>query len=172
MSKWTYMNNDGKHIINNERGVLIAMVCDEDIAIDIVHRHRENERLHDENQSLRRSLTREAVKDANYNAEIARLRKELEEAQMELNLTQSEVQSVERLGLKYQSRIKELSTPRPLEEWHEDYGDVLWWELHVAEPPYCGNPLCSDWPGYHTHWTPIVTPNFGQEGEGNQDANS
>lgn len=101
--------------------------------------------------------------------ENERLLKELEEAQKELNLTQSEVISVERLGLKYQNRIKELSTPRPLEEWHEDYGDVLWWELHVAEPPYCGNPLCSDWPGYHTHRTPIVTPNFGQEGEGDQD---
>ncbi|UPK42494.1 hypothetical protein [Paenibacillus pabuli] len=34
--------------------------------------------LHDENQSLRRSLTSEAVKDANYNVELVRLRKELE----------------------------------------------------------------------------------------------
>ncbi|MEC0110440.1 hypothetical protein P4H27_26065 [Paenibacillus taichungensis] len=40
----------------------------------------DNERLHEENQSLRRSLTSEAVKDANYNVEIVRLHKELEEA--------------------------------------------------------------------------------------------
>lgn len=44
---------------------------------------------------------------------------------------------------------------RPLEEWHEDYGDVLWWTFPIAEPPYVGSPLCSDWPGYHTHWTPL-----------------
>ncbi|WFA86483.1 hypothetical protein [Paenibacillus amylolyticus] len=78
----------------------------------------------------------------------------------------------ERLGKELeeaQEVYKNLQTARPLEEWHEDCGDVLWWELHVAEPPYCGSPLCSDWPGYHTHWTPIVTPDFGQEGEGNQE---
>lgn len=48
--------------------------------------------------------------------------------------------------------------PRPLEEWHEDYGDVLWWKFPVEEPPYVGSPLCEDWPAYHTHWTPIVVP--------------
>ena len=48
--------------------------------------------------------------------------------------------------------------PRPLEEWHEDYGDVLWWKFPIEEPPYVGSPLCDDWPAYHTHWTPIVCP--------------
>ncbi|CAM3375747.1 hypothetical protein HP548_00615 [Paenibacillus taichungensis] len=48
MSKWKYTNNDGKHIINNERGVLIAMVCDEDVAIRMVAEHQENERLRKE----------------------------------------------------------------------------------------------------------------------------
>lgn len=47
---------------------------------------------------------------------------------------------------------------KPMNEWHEDHGDVLWWTLPVEEPPYCGSPLNSDWPGYHTHWTPIITP--------------
>ena len=47
---------------------------------------------------------------------------------------------------------------KPIEEWHEDYGDVLWWKLPIEEPPYVGSPLCEDWPGYHTHWTPIVVP--------------
>jgi hypothetical protein len=47
------------------------------------------------------------------------------------------------------------STARPLLEWHEDRGDVLWWRFPVEEPPYVGSPLDTDWPGYHTHWTPL-----------------
>lgn len=47
---------------------------------------------------------------------------------------------------------------RPLAEWHEDMGAVLWWLLPVDEPPYCGQPGDSDWPGYHTHWTPLTPP--------------
>jgi len=47
---------------------------------------------------------------------------------------------------------------RPLDEWEEDMSDVLWWRFPVDEPPYCGTPNCSDWPGYHTHWTPLVVP--------------
>lgn len=47
---------------------------------------------------------------------------------------------------------------RPLSEWDEDNGAVLWWRFPVDEPPYCGHPNCDDWPGYHTHWTPLVVP--------------
>lgn len=47
---------------------------------------------------------------------------------------------------------------RPLEEWGEDYGDVLWWKSPIEEAPYVGSPLDANWPGYHTHWTPIVVP--------------
>lgn len=47
---------------------------------------------------------------------------------------------------------------RPLEEWGEDYGDVLWWKFPIEEPPYVGSPLDEKWPAYHTHWTPIVLP--------------
>lgn len=47
---------------------------------------------------------------------------------------------------------------RPLDEWHEDHGFALWWTWKdgqwLGEPSYIGSPLCSDWPGYHTHWTP------------------
>lgn len=59
---------------------------------------------------------------------------------------------------------REIGIPRPIEEWDEDYGDVLWWDLPVSEPPYYGTPLDSDWPDYHTHWTQIVTPILGEEG--------
>jgi|GEM_PF-4278607 len=47
-------------------------------------------------------------------------------------------------------------TLQPLDDWHEDYGNVLWWKLPVCEPPYCGKPEDSDWPDYHTHFTPLV----------------
>lgn len=44
----------------------------------------------------------------------------------------------------------ELLVPRPLVEWHEDFGAVLWWYLDdghtVSEPPYAGTPLDDDWP--------------------------
>lgn len=48
--------------------------------------------------------------------------------------------------------------PKPIDEWHEDYGDVLWWKFPIDEPPFCGTPLDSDWPDYHTHWTPLIIP--------------
>lgn len=49
-------------------------------------------------------------------------------------------------------------TARSIDDWHEDYGDVLWWTFPIQEPPYCGSPLDSNWPDYHTHWTPLVIP--------------
>lgn len=72
-------------------------------------------------------------------------------------------------------------TPRPLEEWCEEDGDVVWWCWQdgqwLGEPAYIGSPLrlgltvechthaqngetpaarfeVGGWPGYHTHWTP------------------
>lgn len=53
--------------------------------------------------------------------------------------------------------LKELTTPRPISEYHEDMGPVLWWKLEWAreydrhgsehkvrrwagEPPYVGSP--------------------------------
>jgi hypothetical protein len=31
-------------------------------------------------------------------------------------------------------------TPRPIEEYHEDMGPVLWWKFPIEEPPYVGTP--------------------------------
>jgi len=66
----------------------------------------------------------------------------------------------------YKSRCEALERvlleARPAEDWHEDYGEVLWWAFPIEEPPYCGSPLCSTWPGYHTHWTPIICPYDGR----------
>lgn len=61
-------------------------------------------------------------------------------------------------NIRLKKEIDNLRTPRPIEDWHEDYGDVLWWEFSISEPPYCGTPLDSDWPDCHTHWTPIAVP--------------
>ena len=69
---------------------------------------------------------------------------------------------------------------RPIAEYHEDMGDVLWWKFPIEEPPYVGSPLhlghtveivvrthageethrimVGGWPGYHTHFTPILEP--------------
>ena len=50
------------------------------------------------------------------------------------------------------------NAPRPLSEWHDDVGPCLWWRFPVAEPPYVGDPMNNDWPGYHTHFTRIPVP--------------
>lgn len=72
---------------------------------------------------------------------------------------------------------------RPLDDWYEELGDVLWWlfnedglpaeapwvgsplnlghavELHASQGPYKDSLLfrgnVGGWPGYHTHWTPL-----------------
>lgn len=54
--------------------------------------------------------------------------------------------------------LEKLNQARPIEDWHEDDGPVLWWIHPVEEPPYCGTPNDSDWPGYHTHWSQIPIP--------------
>ena len=53
------------------------------------------------------------------------------------------------------AEIDKLTRPKPLNEWHEEDGEVLWWIFPVRESPYCGSPIADDWPGYHTHWTPL-----------------
>ena len=34
---------------------------------------------------------------------------------------------------------------RPLSDWHEDDGDVLWYRVPIHEPPFVSSPLSSDW---------------------------
>lgn len=34
----------------------------------------------------------------------------------------------------------------PYDQWHEDYGPVLWFRFPICEPGYYGDPLTSDWP--------------------------
>jgi hypothetical protein len=57
-----------------------------------------------------------------------------------------------------------ISTPsglmaRPLSEYHEDMGPVLWWRFPVNEAPYVGDPSWDNWePDFYTHWTPLQVP--------------
>lgn len=51
-----------------------------------------------------------------------------------------------------------LPASRPLDDWDEKHGPVLWWKFPVCEPPYVGTPLDDDFPEYVTHWTAINVP--------------
>lgn len=75
-----------------------------------------------------------------------------------------------------------LLKPRPIAEYHEDMGPVLWWKFPIDESPYVGGPndlghtvesemilrrhgkreikkqiraQVGGWPGYHTHFTAL-----------------
>ncbi len=60
--------------------------------------------------------------------------------------------------LEHPPEIIAARTLRPLAEFHEDMGAVLWHTLPIVEPPWCGQPDDSDWPGYHTHFTKLLVP--------------
>lgn len=60
---------------------------------------------------------------------------------------------------------------RPISEWHEDMGPVLWWKFPVDEPPYCGTPLDAGWHACHTHWTPLIVPETPTKGEATHSTN-
>jgi hypothetical protein len=55
---------------------------------------------------------------------------------------------------------------KPLADWNDEIGPVLWWRFPIQEPPWVGTPLDSDWPieddgdevPYYTHWMPIPLP--------------
>jgi hypothetical protein len=52
---------------------------------------------------------------------------------------------------------------RPAEDWHEDYGDVLWWHLDeygaISEAPIVASGLDvidnEPWCSYYSHWSPL-----------------
>ena len=71
------------------------------------------------------------------------------------NMTQKEL---DELGPFVEPQAEKVEA-RLAEHWNEDMGDVLWWNLPVEEPPYCGTPLDEDFPKYKTHFTTIDMPN-------------
>ena len=56
-------------------------------------------------------------------------------------------------GLGHAEGIPNAVAAKTLGEWREEDGFVVWWAFPVVEPAWIGTPNCSDWPGYHTHWT-------------------
>lgn len=83
----------------------------------------------------------------------------------------SDFKDIERFCLDALAQQPDGWLPVPLNEWHEDVGNVLWWFFPVSEPPYCGTPFDDEWPtingeSYHTHFTRISIPKppAGEEG--------
>lgn len=69
-----------------------------------------------------------------------------------------------------EQKLKLIHTLRPVAEYHEDFGTVLWWHLPISEPPYVGGGpgdgarLFNGYPtdcqydhdcGWLTHWSPL-----------------
>lgn len=76
---------------------------------------------------------------------------------------QTEVETLRAALAESQAEVERLKNPKPLDEWHEDMGPMIWWRFPIKEPPYCGSPLDEDWTDdYFTHFTPIPKPH--QEG--------
>lgn len=66
--------------------------------------------------------------------------------------------------LESRERVAALFILRPLSEYDDGLGSVLWHHLPIQEPPeVCGSPcdLPEGYPdGWHTHWSPLPDPRF------------
>ena len=66
---------------------------------------------------------------------------------------------------KLQELVDKATVLRPINEWDEDYGACLWWNLPIEGPPYCGSPIYDDFPSYVTHFTQLVNLDWRYEDE-------
>lgn len=60
-------------------------------------------------------------------------------------------------------RYEQMCKPIPIEDYHEDYGDCLFWTIPVIEPPYVGSTIDSCFDAVHkacnfTHFTRLIEP--------------
>ncbi len=90
--------------------------------------------------------------------------KSLEILLAELADLRSRLANAERRATEWQRSAEYLADDAPpqlipLEQWHEDDGDVLWWRVPISEPPYVGS-LAEVTNGWHTHFTRIIVPVF------------
>lgn len=70
-----------------------------------------------------------------------------------------EQQAAMKLALKALFMQRNVTEPIPIEKWHEDDGNVIWWRLPINEPPYVGTPLDSEFiRNYYTHFTILIEP--------------
>lgn len=78
-----------------------------------------------------------------------------------------------------EAALEKLFTLRPVSQYHEDFGDVLWWHLPIQESPIVGGgPGAGEetWQGerttcqrlhdegWLTHWSPLPDPRVMREG--------
>jgi hypothetical protein len=91
---------------------------------------------------------------------IDRLCEQLQKAEAERDEEQSRTLALELQLDEARAELARLTTLRPMDEWHDDDGDVLWWRVPIEEAPYASSPLDDSWTGsYYTHWTPIPPAN-------------
>jgi len=62
------------------------------------------------------------------------------------------------MAVRQLGKLEDALELKPIEEWDEDDGDCLWWNLPIEEPAYCGTPLDCDFPSYKTHFTKLIMP--------------
>ncbi len=125
-------------------------------------------------------------------AKIAWPHRLLHDARDTITTLRARVSELLRFNNEFEARAREaerihrmLTTARPISEYHDDMGAVLWWKFPIVEAPYVGSPNdlghevavkvettiaafdnqrdgehlyslnVGGWPGYHTHFTPI-----------------
>lgn len=76
-----------------------------------------------------------------------------------LRILHARIAELERERDVARAEIARLTTLRPMSEWHEDDGLVLWWnDTENNQFPFFGYPSSIDWP-WHSFkpagWTPI-----------------
>lgn len=75
-----------------------------------------------------------------------------------------EQQAAMKLALGALFTQRNVTEPIPIEKWHEDDGNVIWWKLPINEPPYVGTPLDIDFEqDYYTHFTILIEPLDGDD---------
>lgn len=72
---------------------------------------------------------------------------------IEIRRIQDEHNSLDDLAARVRVDRRRLHRLRPRDEYHEDYGNVLWWALPLCEPPHVGTELDDDFPEHMTHWS-------------------
>ncbi len=80
-------------------------------------------------------------------AKIAWPHRLLHDARDTITTLRARVSELLRFNNEFEARAREaerihrmLTTARPISEYHEDMGDVLWWKFPITEPPYVGSP--------------------------------
>lgn len=91
MRNWKYSEHDGKHIINDDRGVLIAMVVDAQTAELIVRQQKELAEAVTQIGELKRQLRRSDREWASATNEVVRLQDQLGEKDRTIDMLTEQI---------------------------------------------------------------------------------